>query len=192
MDARTYFLLLHEEAHTWGMARRIFSVPTPEQWRAILPGHNSIAWCIWHLAVGEDWGVATLRGGEKLLTRDGWEAQLGVAWPNFGMGMTAEDVAWLSATIDLDALRAYYDAVYAETRRFVQEFDFDTIDTPLAPETLRHALDLLHADEGAREFFASWTSARYYLNIMALMDVYYHIDEAGHVMRALMPERQFP
>jgi hypothetical protein len=158
----------------------------------VLPGHNSIAWCIWHIAVGEDWGVATLRGGDRILQRDGWETRLGVSWPNFGMGMTAEDVARLSATIDLDALRAYYDAVYAETHRFAQEFDFDTIGTPLAPQTLNHALDLIAADDPVRGFFASWTTARYYLNIMALMDVYYHIDEAGHVLRALLPERRFP
>ena len=126
MDARAYFLLLHEEAHTWGMTRRLFSVPTPEQWRAVLPGHNSIAWCIWHIARGEDWGVATLRGEPQLLTREGWEARLGFAWPNFGMGMTAVDVARLSATIDLDALRAYYDAVYQETRRLAQSTPSET------------------------------------------------------------------
>ena len=62
MDARTYFLLLHEEAHLTGKARRIFDVPTPDQWRAVLPGHNSIAWCVWHIAYGEDWGIAALRG----------------------------------------------------------------------------------------------------------------------------------
>jgi hypothetical protein len=30
-----------------------------------------------------------------------------------------------------------------------------------------------------------------YLNVMTLMDVYYHVDEADHVVRMLMPERQF-
>jgi hypothetical protein len=30
MDARTYFLMLHEEAHCSGKARRVFEVPTPE------------------------------------------------------------------------------------------------------------------------------------------------------------------
>ena len=44
MDARTYFLLLHEEAHFSGKARRVFELPTPEQWRTVVPGHNSIAW----------------------------------------------------------------------------------------------------------------------------------------------------
>jgi hypothetical protein len=109
------------------------------------------------------------------------------------MGMTAEQVAKLSATIDLDALRAYYSAVYGETRRFVEkEFDFDTIDQPLAPNTLSHALNLIDADGPTRDLIAPWTTARYYLNVMCLMDVYYHIGDADHVMRALLPERQFP
>jgi hypothetical protein len=57
MDARTYFPMLHEHAHSsGGKARRILTEPTPEQWRAVLPGHNSIAWIVWHIARGEEWG----------------------------------------------------------------------------------------------------------------------------------------
>jgi DinB superfamily len=192
MDARTYFLLLHEEAHFTGKARRIFELPTPDQWRAVLPGHNAIAWCVWHIASGEDWGIAALRGDEPLMTRDGWEARLGVTWPTFGVGMTAAEVADLSAAIDLDALREYYRAVYEETRRFVQGFDFDTLDTPLDQTVYHHALDLLGGDEFMRTTLESWTVVRDYLNTMALMDVYYHFDEADHMVRLLMPERRFP
>ena len=92
-----------------GKAQRVFTVPTPEQWRATLPGHNSIAWCVWHAAHGKDWSIAALRGDAKILTRDGWVA-----------------------------LRGYVDAVYAETRRFVQDFDFDTLDRRCysAPRTI--------------------------------------------------------
>jgi hypothetical protein len=44
MDARTYFLMLHEYAHSLGgKARRVFAEATPEQWRVVLLGHNSIA-----------------------------------------------------------------------------------------------------------------------------------------------------
>jgi hypothetical protein len=75
------------------------------------PGHNSIAWCVWHIAYGEDWGIATLRGDEILMRRNGWESRLRVAWPTFGMGMAAAEVAQLSAAIDLDALRDYFHAV---------------------------------------------------------------------------------
>lgn len=42
-----------------------------------------------------------------------------------------------------------------------------------------------------RKHLESWTSARQYLNVMALMDVYDHLDEADHVIRLLLPERRF-
>jgi hypothetical protein len=191
MDARTYFLMLHEEAHCSGKARRVFEVPTPEQWRAVLPGHNSIAWCVWHIAYGEDWGIATLRGDETLMRRDGWETRLGFAWPTFGVQMTTAEVARISEDIVLDALRDYYGAVYEETRCFVQDFDFDTLDTPRDPQLYDHAIDLLGGNEFMRTFIASWTAPRNYVNIMALMDVYYHLDEADHMVRMLLPERRF-
>jgi hypothetical protein len=53
--------MLHEHAHsTGGKPRRVLAEPTPEQRRAVLPGHNSIAWIVWHIARGEDWGVNTM------------------------------------------------------------------------------------------------------------------------------------
>jgi hypothetical protein len=191
MDARTYFLMLHEEAHFSGKARRVFEVPTPEQWRAMLPGHNSIAWCVWHIAYGEDWGIAALRGDETLMRRDGWEARLGVAWPTFGVQMTADEAAQVGTAIDLDVLRDYYRAVYDETRCFVQGFDFDTLDTPRDSQLYDHAIELLGGNDFMRTFIASWTVPRHYVNIMALMDVYYHLDEADHMVRMLLPERRF-
>jgi hypothetical protein len=191
MDARAYFLLLHEEAHWTGKARRVFAVPTPDQWRAVLPGHNSIAWCVWHIAYGEDWGIAALRGDQTLMQRDGWEGRLGFAWPTFGVQMTADEAARVGEAIDLAALQAYYRAVYEETRRFAEGFNFDTLETPLDPKVYHHALDLLGGNEFMRTFITSWTAARDYLNTMALMDVYYHLDEADHMVRMLLPERRF-
>jgi hypothetical protein len=191
MDARTYFLLLHDEAHWTGKARRIAELPTPAQWRTILPGHNSIAWCVWHIAAGEDWGIAALRGGEQVMTRDGWATRLGWSWPTFGAQMSAGEVAEMSAAIDLDALLAYHQAVYDDTRRFAADFDFDALEAPLEPSVARHAVDLLGGDAFMRGWIASWTTARDYLNTMAIMDVYYHFDEADHVLRQLMPAHRF-
>ena len=190
MDAQTYFLLLHEEAHWTGKARRVFAVPTPDQWRAVLPGHNSVAWCVWHIAYGEDWGIAALRGDETLMRRDGWEERLGFSWPTFGVQMTTAEATQVGEAIDLEVLREYYGAVYEETRRFVREFDFDALDAP-HPRVYDHAIDLLGGNEFMREFIAAWTTPRDYLNTMALMDVYYHLDEADHVVRLLLPERRF-
>jgi hypothetical protein len=46
-------------------------------------------------------------------------------------------------------------------------------------------------NEFMRTFIASWTAPRNYLNIMALMDVCYHLDEADQMVRMLHPERRF-
>jgi hypothetical protein len=184
--------MLHEEAHSRGKAARVFTVPTPEQWRALLPGHNSVAWNVWHIARGEDWGVNTmLRGHEQVLTRDGWDARMGVRRRDFGLGMTTAEVADLSAAIDLDALRGYYAAVTEETRRFAQVFDFDTLDEPVDLDACRAlAPEGLGPDEPLRMHIARWTR-RSYLNVMTLMDVYYHLDEADHMIRMLLPDRRF-
>jgi hypothetical protein len=190
MDARGYFLMLHEEAHWDGKARRVFGVPTPEEWRATLPGHNSVAWCVWHTAYGEDWAIATLRGDEVLMRRDGWEDRLGFAWPNFCVQMTEAEAARVGNEIGLDALREYYRAVYEETRRFAQGLDFDALDDD-DPALYPHAIDLLDGFAFMREFIASWTKPRDYLNIMALKDVYYHLDEADHMVRMLRPAERF-
>ena len=190
MDARDYFLMLLEEAHWTGKARRVFGVPTPDEWRVVLPGHNSVAWCVWHTASGEDWAIAALRGDEPLMRRDGWEERLGFSWPTFGVQMTTDEAARVGEAIDLDVLRAYYRAVYEETRRFAAGFDFDALDAP-HPTVYEHAIELLGGNEFMREFIRSWTTPREYLNTMALMDVYYHLDEADHVVRLLRPDERF-
>src|SRR5438105_4648479 len=135
--------MLHEEAHTRGKAVRVFEVPTPDQWRVVVPGHNSIAWNVWHIARGEDWAVTVLRGGEQLLTRDGWDRRMGAMRRDFGAGMAAIAAAELSAAIDLDALHGYWHAVYEETRRFVHGFDFDSLAEPMGAAAQCTAMDLL-------------------------------------------------
>jgi hypothetical protein len=194
VDARTYFLMLHEHAHGRGKAARILADPTPEQWRAVLPGHNSIAWIVWHIARGEDWGIsAMLQGTEQLLTRDGWDARMGVDRRDFGAGMTPAEVAELSARIDLAALRGYFDAVTAETRRFAAGFDFDTLEAPLdVPARLALAPEALGPSDLVHRIVEAQTTGRWYLNVLALVDVFHHFEEADHVFRQLRPERQFP
>ena len=89
----------------------MLNLPSPEQMRVKLPGHNSIAWIIWHIARGEDWGVnVMLRGEEQALTRDDWNRRLGIKRLDIGTGMKEDEVAELTAKIDLGALREYFDA----------------------------------------------------------------------------------
>ena len=114
---------------------QILQISQPEFLRAKLCGFNSIAWLIWHVARGEDWGInAMVRGEEQVLHRESWGDRLGIERRDWGFGMSDADVAELSQSLDLDALRGYFDAVAAATRSFMETFDFDDLDAPLNVE----------------------------------------------------------
>jgi len=188
MDARTLFLSLHRHAHSDDpatLAGSILSV-APELMRIVPPGHNSIAWLLWHIARGEDWGVnAMLRGCEEVLRRDDWGSRMGVPRLDFGAGMTEAEVQEFSRNIDLDALKAYHRAVVEETRTFLESFDFDHLDDPFdakarlaqIPETIAPGGDLVRA------IAESKTTKRWFLTVMAHLDVELHFGEADHVLR---------
>lgn len=78
MDACSMFLADHARVHSATIATAegvnledmICRNLTADQWGQRLPGHNSIAWFIWHLARCEDVAVNTvLRGDRKSWTR---------------------------------------------------------------------------------------------------------------------------
>jgi hypothetical protein len=199
MDARTLFRLLYDPTHAAsaaaGPATAVLQGLTPEQMRIKLPQHNSIAWILWHIARGEDWGVNTmLRGVEQVLDREQWNPKLGLKRRDFGAGMTESEVIDLSQQIDLDALHGYFAAVTAETVRFLETFDFDELLEPLDVKArLALAPDALGpGSELAREIVERQTTKRWFLTTMALNDVRLHMAEAQHVLRLLQPERAFP
>ena len=166
------------------LAYRVFYESSAEQLRTILPGHNSLAWIIWHIARGEDWGVnAMFRGEEQVLTRDGWIHRLGVPRQDFGNGMTEDEVTDLTRRIDLDALRGYFDAVTAESRRFFETLDFDRIDDPLDVQARQRPVPSVHArwqcGPGGCRTDGEWAL----IDAMALSDVMMHVSEAQHVSR---------
>jgi hypothetical protein len=189
MDARAYFLELYRHAHgaeeyPTAPASIVLNRLTPEQQRATLPGHNSVAWNVWHIARGEDWGINTmLRGAEQVLTAGDWNRKMGISEPGFGFGMTDEGAAQLSKSIDLAALRAYFDAVTAETLRFIETFDFDKLNAPLDVETrLSLAPDALEPQsESLRRLVGRQPATnRWFLSVLTIQDVEAHFYEAVH------------
>jgi hypothetical protein len=199
MDARTLFLLLYTPAHGTSApaspATTVLQGVSPEQMRTKLPQHNSVAWIMWHIARGEDWGVnAMLRGVEQVLDREQWNPKLGLTRRDFGAGMSEAEVIELSQKIDLEALASYFEAVTAETLRFLESFDFDELLEPLdvkarlasAPDALGPGSDLLRA------VIERQTTKRWFLTTMALNDVRLHWTEAEHVLHLLNRDHPVP
>ncbi len=93
------------------------------------PGVNTIAWLIWHVARVEDVGVNRLVVDDRqVFDRGGWAPRLNVARRDFGTGMTPGEVHEMSARIDLDALRAYWEAVGRRTEEVVAGLRAEELD----------------------------------------------------------------
>ena len=192
MDIRDFTLYLHHATHFTGKAAWTLEKPMIPYYRTVLPGHNSVAWLLWHIARGEDWAIQTiLQEQEQLLTRDGWGARMGVTEPGFGGGMARNAMAALSEQIDLDALQGYYHAAAEATQQFLRTFDFATMDVPFDVQT---RLAIVPEAQGPSPFhhqaFHRWTTPLLWLEVFALIDVALHIGDADHVLTLLVPNRE--
>lgn len=91
---------------------------------------NSISWLIWHLARIQDDHVADVAGHEQVWVAGGWLRRFGLpfAAEETGYGQKTDEVAAVRAASQL--LLGYYDAVHAETLRYVSglsDADLDRI-----------------------------------------------------------------
>jgi hypothetical protein len=81
---------------------------------------TSLAWLFWHATRWEDVVVNTWVAGQpQVLVRQDWLAHLRVPDRHCGTAMPPAEAAQVSAQVDLDALRAYREAVEARTRAVV-------------------------------------------------------------------------
>jgi uncharacterized damage-inducible protein DinB len=82
---------------------------------------NHIAWLVWHTARVEDWWVGRyLRGNSEVWTADGWADRFSMDPESIGVGQTTEEVRAMPE-IPLTDLIAYFDAVRAVTRQYLEQ-----------------------------------------------------------------------
>jgi hypothetical protein len=89
-------------------------------------GNHSIAWIIWHLARIEDVTMNLLIADtSQILNGEDWPRQLRIKIRHVGCGMSDQDVADLSAQINVEALIEYRVAVGKTTREIVRKLGND-------------------------------------------------------------------
>ncbi|MGD0984542.1 MAG: DUF664 domain-containing protein [Acidimicrobiales bacterium] len=121
---------------------------------------NSIAWLVWHLTRVQDDHVAHVAGTEQAWTASGWAERFALPLDDsdIGYGHDSEQVGVVTA--DGDLLRAYHEAVYQNTLRFVEQVSDADLDRVVderwdPPVTLGVRLisviadDLQHAGQAA-------------------------------------------
>ncbi len=130
MDSIQLLLEVHARNHSSAAAKPaqgsnqqdgVLDGMTDAQKRKIhLPGLNSIAWIVWHMARSEDQGIHIAGGRKQVFEEGDWAAKLKIADRNTGSGHSQDDVARVSAGIDLAALVAYRNAVGLRTREILK------------------------------------------------------------------------
>jgi hypothetical protein len=161
MDLVTFFLRQHAATHARDVsgdvfsAERIFAELTDDQMR-VRPGSglNSLVWLLWHMARTEDAAVNPVVAGRDQVHDDAWMRRMNVPWRIIGTGMTADEVAEMTARVDVASVRAYRSAVGRRTREVVGAL------RPEAWEEIIGAEDIKRA--GAAGAFRDWTEGATY------------------------------
>lgn len=127
---------------------------------------HSIAWCIWHIARIEDVAMNILVAGQpQMLFQGNWFELLGINYQHTGNGMAPGDIASLSISIDLQALRSYRKAVGRNTQQIVTNLQSGRITEKVDPGRIRQIKEsgiLLEAAYGIADYWRN-------LNIAGLL-----------------------
>jgi uncharacterized damage-inducible protein DinB len=94
---------------------------TPEQLSYRIDGRaNSIAWLVWHLTRVQDDHVAAVAQTDQVWTSEGWVDRFGLPFPlsETGYGHRPDEVDAVKVQSG-ELLTGYYDAVHAQTLKFV-------------------------------------------------------------------------
>jgi len=148
-------------------------------------GANTVAWLVWHTARVEDVGVNRFVVDRPQVLEDGWLKRLGVERRDVGTGMNDAEVDELSARIDLDALRGYWDAVTRRTPEVIASVRGSDLEAVVPEDRVRRvALSEGAVAPGAEwltEFWAKGRSRAWILAQTPFLHVYGHYFEARAV-----------
>ena len=186
MDALDFFRVRYREFHrpmwddlTKGLTEReVRGRPHPKA--------NTIAWLIWHTARIEDVGVNRfVVDGRQVLDAGGWLERMKIARRDVGTGMTDAEVDELSAAVDLDGLRGYWEAVIAETLAVVDGLSGENLEAIVPADRVRRVANEERAvganAEWLTEFWAKGRTRAWVLAQTPLLHVYGHYFEARGV-----------
>lgn len=202
MDVLTLFLHQHARTHSAAIAAMEgeFSLEesavrglTEEQLRIRPHGLNSIAWILWHIARAEDVAINVIVASRpQVWDADSWSERLRVARRDVGTGMTADEVAALSASIDIPALRAYRAGVGQRTREVAQSLPLSEWDRSLEAERYQAAANqgAFGPNAGGLAKFWEGKTAAFFLSWVAVGHNLSHLGQARWVKKLVQEDRK--
>jgi hypothetical protein len=135
-------------------------------WRARPHGLNSVVWLFWHVARFEDVAVSRFVCDRPQVLDDltaRWPERMRMPHRHWGTFMPSEQVAELSETADVGAVRAYWAAVGERVRDLAPTVNRDALDEVVDGDRVHGVLvdegvQLAEADR-VEHLFAGWRKA---------------------------------
>jgi hypothetical protein len=182
MDAIGFFLSRYGDIHG-GLVEGLFAKLSEAQLRTRPhPGVNTISWLVWHSARIEDLALNRFLSDRRQVLDEGWRERLAVPHRDVGTGMTDAQVDELSAHIDLQALKGYWDAVTARTLEVAETLRGSDLEVLVPADKVRAAVRADSAVapgvEWLTEFWAGGRTRAWMLAQTALLHPYGHYYEA--------------
>lgn len=118
---------------------------------------NSVAWLLWPIARCTDVGIRLVSGQKQVLDEGDWMRRMNVPLRIYGTGMGDDEAAQLGERINLDGLKAYFDAVGEKSRKLIETIPDGELDRPVEPGFLRQVL----VGEGVIGANADWVIPAY-------------------------------
>lgn len=103
---------------------------TPELMvRSVGPGANPVGFLLWHMARTQDWGLNTVVSGvPEVVHGEPWAGTAVALVRGTGTGFSADEVSEIAASVQLDELVAYADAVHASALAWVAQAGEDDLE----------------------------------------------------------------
>lgn len=161
------FLRQHSMLHSFNMAQselwsfedEVLDDMTEEQICRIPQNcEHSVAWCIWHIARIEDVVMNMLvAGSSQILHWGNWLERMKITVRDTGNEMDEEEIATLSTTIDIEALRAYRVAVGRRTRAIVKQLEPQELKKKVDPFRVQQVMEKGVVVDAARAIANYWS-----------------------------------
>ena len=183
MNISELFLARYDPLYTFWLPDTWETVPHELMRMRPHPRVNSIAWNLWHLTRVEDAGINRfVTDGVQVLDEGGWLQKMNLPWRHNGSEMSFVEVDELNACIDLEALRAYGEAVEARTREIAAQLDGLDLDAVMEEGPLRRILFdeglAYRGADGLLQNYMGWTKGKCLFNF-CLTHPYQHVGEIG-------------
>jgi hypothetical protein len=172
------------QTEAWSFEDEVLNDMSEERVRRIPRNcEHSVAWCIWHIARIEDVAMnLVVAGSPQILHRGNWLGRMRMTVGDTGNAMDERGVAALSATIDVEALRAYRVAVGRGTREMVQQLGPEALKQKVEPSRLQQVLDEGAVVEAARGIVDYW-SKRNIAGLLLMPATRHHLTHLNEAFR---------